>query len=649
LSGICGIFHLDGKPVEPEVLDRIMTTLSHRGPDGTGAWQEGPVGLGHLMLHTTPESLHEKLPLRDTSSDLVVTSDARIDNRDELFDALEIPHPEQAAMPDSALILNAYVKWGEDCPKHLLGDFVFVLWNKSKQQLFCARDQMGVKGLYYYHSPRLFAFASEIKGVLAAPNVPRRLNEIAMADYLIGNDQDLEMTFYEEILRLPPAHILVLTAEEFKMSRYWTPELGPELKLSSDEDYAEALREHMFQAVHCRMRSAFPVGVTLSGGLDSSSVACIAARRLREKGQRLIAVSSALPENHPGIETDEREYIEVVQRQEDNIDVEYVLAEGATPFDDLEGQFDRMDQPFRDLFYYMSDALYKTARKYDVRILLSGFGGDMAASFKGTGYMAQLARAGRWTELARLARRRAEVEDRSPWAYLKEVLGVLAPAFALRLYHRLKGTIAQQDLASLSAIHPAFAHRVGIKERCKRHGHSLPIRVPDARKKMLKCVSAENLADALECMATSQGVFCLEPLHPFLDRRIIEFCLTVPPGLHMQNGYKRSLLRQAMDGVLPPKVQWRTTKHPFTPDYHSRMLAAKPWILRFLHEAGAEERLTPFVDKAKIQAQLKLLKPVRGWNDWEAGTQMIVGRGIMVVSFELWWYIGNSTTHLRRS
>jgi asparagine synthase (glutamine-hydrolysing) len=647
LSAIFGIFYLDGRPVAPEILEGMKMTLSHRGPDGSAVWREGPVGLGHLMLHMTPESLHESLPLKNASGDLVITADARIDNREELFEVLAVPHPERTGMPDSTLILRAYEKWGEECPKHLLGDFVFAVWDGRKRQLFCARDQIGLKVLYYHHSHRFIAFASEIKAVLAVPDVPCRLNEIAVADFLVHNEQDLEITFYEKISRLPPAHILVLNTGEMKISRYWIPEIGPELKLSSDEEYAQALRELMFQAVHCRMRSPFPVGVSLSGGLDSSSVACIAARKLREKGKRLIAVSSALPDKYSGIEKDEREYIEEVRIQEDNIDVEYVLAEGATPFDDLESQFRHIDQPFRDLFYYMSDALYAAARKYEVRILLNGFGGDIAASFYGKGYPAQLGRTGHWLKLARLLRQRAVVERRSPWAILKgEVLGVLAPSYVLRFYRRLKGNSQDVDWISRTAIHPAFALRVDIKERCRKCGHSLEYRVPpDARAMMLMALSSPNLAYPLEGIATAQAYFGLEQVHPLLDRRIIEFCLKIPPAQFVRNGWRRSLMRRAMEGVLPAKIQWRSTKHPFTPDYHSRVLRAKHRVLRFLSEAAMDEHSCQYVDRTKIERQLERLKPVKGWNEWENDTPIIVGKGIMIESFTRWFTL--TAEHLK--
>src|SRR6267142_1308347 len=165
MSAIVGFYGRDGQPVDRADLERMTASLAHRGPDAAGVWNNGPVGLGHRMLWTTPESLHEQLPLTSKSGDLVITADARIDNRDELITALGLAHWAHGEIPDSELILRAYEQWGEDSPKRLLGDFAFAIWDERRQTLFCARDHCGVKPFYYYQSARALLFASEIKAL----------------------------------------------------------------------------------------------------------------------------------------------------------------------------------------------------------------------------------------------------------------------------------------------------------------------------------------------------------------------------------------------------------------------------------------------------------------------------------------------------
>ena len=142
MSGLIGVFERQNTGLDPTVLSRMTAVMSHRGPDGMRHWQEGRVGLGHCMLHSTPESLHETLPLSDKHSGLAITADARIDNRQELISALRLKRRHPSTITDSELILGAYQKWAEQCVDHLIGDFAFLIWDAHKQQLFGARDHL---------------------------------------------------------------------------------------------------------------------------------------------------------------------------------------------------------------------------------------------------------------------------------------------------------------------------------------------------------------------------------------------------------------------------------------------------------------------------------------------------------------------------
>ena len=177
---------------------------------------------------------------------LALTADARIDNRPELLRTLRLGDSD---VPDSELILAAYEKWGEDLAAHLVGDFAFALWDGHARKLVCARDVMGIKPFYYYAGGEVFAFASEIKGLLAHPEVPRRLNETKVVDYLAPVFEDLEQTFYEGIYRLPPAQVLVVEEGRIRRRTYWELDASRELRLGSDEAYVEAFREVFTEAL----------------------------------------------------------------------------------------------------------------------------------------------------------------------------------------------------------------------------------------------------------------------------------------------------------------------------------------------------------------------------------------------------------------
>jgi asparagine synthase (glutamine-hydrolysing) len=203
VSGLVALLDRDGGTVDRDVFRAALDAIDHRGPDGCGSWRDGPVALGHQQLQSTPESRVDDQPYRD--GDLVVTADARLDNRDELFGALDI-FPTGGPVPDSHLLLEAYREWGAHCVDHLVGAFAFAVWDEAAGQLFCARDHLGVKPLYYAHAGDTFAAASEVKALLTHPAVATTLDEAKIGDFLLNVWDNKERTYYEAVSRLPPAH-----------------------------------------------------------------------------------------------------------------------------------------------------------------------------------------------------------------------------------------------------------------------------------------------------------------------------------------------------------------------------------------------------------------------------------------------------------
>jgi asparagine synthase (glutamine-hydrolysing) len=257
MSGIFGLFNQDGAPVRGDELARMASLLERRGPDRTGTWHEGAIGLGHTLLATTPELVFERQPLRHAESGCVISADVRLDNRPELLASLGIAAERGPSVGDAEIILTAYLAWGESCVERLLGDFAFAIWDPRRRALFCARDHFGMRPLYYHHTPgRFFAFASEPRAILVLPQTPYRINEGRIADFLVSQLEGIDKTstFFEEVYRLPPAHVLTVTPGGVKQRRYWTLEPGPELRLPTDEAYAEAFLDVFTESVRCRLR-----------------------------------------------------------------------------------------------------------------------------------------------------------------------------------------------------------------------------------------------------------------------------------------------------------------------------------------------------------------------------------------------------------
>ena len=275
MSGIMGICNVDGRPVDRALLQRMTQAIAHRGPDGIGHWMAGPVALGHAMFQTTPESLRETQPLvmqEAERGNLCLTLDGRVDNRRELRAALEGKGCAPRTDTDAELVLRSYECWGEDCARHIIGDFAFAVWDERNRKLFCARDLLGIRPFYYHFDGRAFTFSSELRPLLEVPGFERRLNPGMFAEYLGNCITSQEETLYQGILRLPPAHALVLKNGALRVSRYFDFDPGKSIRYGSDQEYAEHFFEIFKEAVSCRLRSQTPVALWLSGGLDSSSI-----------------------------------------------------------------------------------------------------------------------------------------------------------------------------------------------------------------------------------------------------------------------------------------------------------------------------------------------------------------------------------------
>ena len=656
MSAIAGIYYPDGQPVNRADLERMIETLAHRGPDGAGVWSEGSVGLGHRMLWTTPESLHERLPLVNETGDLVLTADARIDNRDELIAALGLTDRPPGEITDSQLILAAYEKWGEHCPGKLLGDFAFAIWDERRQKLFCARDHFGVKPFYYYSSGRAFVFASEIKALLCLPEVPRRLNELRVGYHLAMTVEDKALTFYQDIFRLPPAHGMTVSRDRTRLQAYWSLDPSRELRMESDEAYAEAFRELFTETVRCRLRSAFPVGSLLSGGLDSSAVTCVARDLLAQNGGHRLHTISAIYDETP--ECDERRFINAVLGQ-GNLEPHYVHMDQLSPLADFERVFWHGDEPFTSPTFYIAWGLSQAAHEQGVRVLLDGLDGDTAVSH-GNGYLAELARTGRWAAFAREARAIAQHENLPSVPLLLEQYGVpyltelargwkwvtfareanelsrhldvsrrnlfrycglkpVLPESLKRTWRALRGRNRPARSVD-SIINPEFASRISLDEHIKALAGHRSILPRTAREEHYRALTSGLIPYVFELANRASTAFSVEARHPFSDRRLLEFCLALPPEQKLYQGWTRIVMRRALAGILPEEVQWRGGKTINSTAFTHGLLNFEDGLLEEVIMNGPGS-IEPHVDIAALRetyhrylSQKQPADEIRVWN-----------------------------------
>ncbi|MCZ3364273.1 MULTISPECIES: lasso peptide isopeptide bond-forming cyclase [Methanobacterium] len=559
MSAITGIFYRDGRKIDPELIKNMNARLSHRGPDGSAVWCEGSVALGHQMLWTTPESLHEKLPFEDDESGLVITADARIDNRDELSKELDIEDKEEVS--DSYFILKAYSMWGEDCPDKLLGDFAFAIWDKNEEKLFCARDHMGVKPFYYYLDDDMFVFGTEIKALFCVPGVPRELNEKKVALFLMRDSQDQELTFYENVKSLPSAHSFTLNKYKIVKEKYWKLDPNLNLIMDSEEEYAKTFRDIFAEAVRCRLRSHFPLGFELSGGLDSSSIVCITKKILSENEDINLKINTFSQIFDETPESDERFFIKkVIDKHE--IKANFVNVDFISPLEDIKTVLWYQDQPFYTPHITKLVKFYQKINEESIKIVLSGQGGDQIVSH-GNNYLRELALTFSWKELIKEINGRSSNSHENKFKILLEK--IIFPSVPYDLKKLIKLFLRKNEdlfinedyLKSLGIDNVDYNESLKQFSSKKYHYHAI-----------------NDAYDKTVFETTDRLVACsdIELRYPFYDKRLIEFCYALPTEMKLKCGWSRYILRIAMEDILPTEIQWRYNKTDLRPTYEKNFL-----------------------------------------------------------------------------
>jgi asparagine synthase (glutamine-hydrolysing) len=596
MSAIVGLFHCDGRPVDPELPRRMLDRLAHRGRDAADIRVGESWALGARVGWTTPESRLERMPLASPDGDLTLVADARIDNRRELL-ALLLPDRPAAEVADGDLILAAYRRWGADAPAHLVGDFAFVIRDEARRTLFCARDHIGVRPFFYHHSPDRFLFASELKAILVDPDVPRRISETRIADYLTSLFDDKEITFYESIRRLPPSHTLTITPEGALMRRYASLDPVRELRLGSNEEYALAFRECFIEAVRCRLRGSHPIGSALSGGLDSSSIVCVARRLLADDGRGALPTFSAVFDEVTVC--DERRYIEKVVAG-GGIVPHYVHADAISPLVEIERIFAHQDEPFFAPNLFMHWELYRSAEREGVRVFLDGLDGDTTVSH-GHAFLIELARTGRWLKLHRemAMLTRGMVRD-TEWNVFRR--GVVNPLILRPLRKRWRAATGRETVhwGKDTVIGGEFARRMGMRERFEMLGQGENPAPRTLRQEHAERLEWGVMPFLMEVADRSAWAFGIEPRYPFFDRRLIELALSLPPEQKLDRGWTRVVLRRAMEGILPPEIQWRVDKSNLGPNFYRSLRHFESERMREV--VGREPSpLAPYVDMPRLR------------------------------------------------
>jgi asparagine synthase (glutamine-hydrolysing) len=632
MSAIFGIIRKGQQPIQPHWTETLRAGLSHRGPDGAHTWQDEHATLGHLMLHTTPESCFDRQPLE--YKHWVITADVRLDNRKELFAHLGISPSLQSQTTDSLLIAKAFEKWENRCPEFLVGDFAFAIWDKQQRTLFCAKDHTGIRQFFYYESPQFLVFATEMRALIRVDFISPELDLDIFANLLIGIYHiggHASYTYIKGVRRLMPAHWLLWENQRLSTSLYWKRNPEHTVRFKDEREYGLALREHINTAIGDRMRTNFPIGMRLSGGLDSSSIASIAAPRLASQGKNLYTASSVLPANYKGIEEDERAYIELILARHKNIIPSFVSAEGIGAFDGLEDIYDKTCEPVNSL-YYMDEALNQSLAPH-TRVVLTGLIGDFTVSNPGRYCISTLLKQGRISTAARLLQSRKKTAGH-PYKslLLTHVLAPLVPYELKQVLKKISGKANSDPFQMLNT--PASTSFVSEnKARAMHRGMINEFYGSNTHEKSIWNTSFVVFLSQDDVLASYHRQ---EHAHPFTDKRIIEFLWASPPECFDYRGWPRGYIRRAMeDSPLPQEILWRKDKTMYSPDFQRRIRDESHQLAIFL-----EKEMTPqnslFLNMPHILDTLEKIQPAQNWNSVDDRAHGVVHTGIQAIKYRKW-------------
>jgi asparagine synthase (glutamine-hydrolysing) len=545
MSGLAGILNRDATPVQRDLISRMTSSMSFRGPDAQDVWINENIALGHAMFRTTFEADTEQQPVT-LDGKVWLTADVRLDGRLELIARLEnklgtslrtldnLPRQPN----DAELILHAYEAWKEDCVKYLLGDFAFAIWDNTLQRLFCARDQLGLRQFYYSASDDCFVFSNTLNCLRLHPRVSNKLNERAVGDFLLfGLNHDKETTIFADIQRLPKAHSLVVSRKDIRVSEYWTPSTSS-ISYKNEADYIERFREILSASISDRLRTT-RVGISMSGGLDSSAIAALATKTSSSLDVNAYCVlyDSVFPD-------DERKYASLVA---DSL---------AIPIEFLEGNdINRQDEtvgvapePFHvDPIYVVSVELLRRISSR-ARVALTGWDGD---TFLNENPRHSFSRSLKNGNLGRL------LFDLTRFVYFQHS----PPPIGIRTQWRRWRNPDWNTAPFPTWLNQDFSKRLSLNERWLQLNAEAPPAHP-VRPHAFRILYSPHWDSLFSRYDAGTTLLPLEIRHPLIDLRMVDYLLALPiiPWL-----LDKTILRKAMMGILPDAVRQRP-KSPLTGD-----------------------------------------------------------------------------------
>lgn len=572
--------------------------------DSPRLWVGDSMAMGRALFKTLPEDRFDRGPFRSKDGQRMLVGDIRLDNRDELAAELSIVTSALRSMSDTELLMRALENWDEYAVDRLIGDFAFALWDQRNCRLLLARDFLGQRPLHYHQGKNFFAFASMPKGLHALEDVPFAPNKQALANFLALIPESDKETFFEGVEKVQPGHVVTVRRDTVSTRPYWMPPTTT-LRLSNPQEYEEAVRAGLDEAVESRLRGANGrIGAHLSGGLDSASVAATAARQFAGRGS--VVAYTAVPRvgfvgGSPNVIIDEGPLAALVAARYENIEHIKIPASGSSPLESLDRYFYAFERPFLNLCNGVwIKAILDDAQARGLAVMLTGQMGNMSVSFDGMAVLPQMLREGRLISLASLVTSLLWKGSRLGTVGA-QIAGPFLPRALWRLISRLRGkalglkdyTLLNQEL-ELALARTAAERGLDFSYRPHKDPRSM-------RTWVLQRVDQGNYNKGF------LGAWGVDIRDPTADRRLVELCLRIPPEVFVAGGVPRSLARRAFADRLPVEVCRERRKGYQAADWHEALSKAGGELAKELERAAS----TPAV--RDLLAVEKMRKLVANW------------------------------------
>ncbi len=616
MSALAGRWNYDGKPDASELCGRMLAAQRIYGPHHVGRWADGDVAVGRGLFRILAEDEYDRQPLVGGGGRFVLVADVRLDNREELGGELGIDPAAMRRLADAGFLLAAWERWEDACFDRLLGDYAFALWDARDRRLVLARDPMGTRPLHYHLGRGFAAFASMPKGLHALPDIPYAPDEVRQAEFLAIMPEYGPRSFFKDICRVESGHAVSVTPAGAVARRHWQPRRET-LKLAGQADYAEGLRHHLDRAVEARLRgSDGRIGAHLSAGFDSSAVAATAARLTAAAGGKVVAFTSAPREGYEGpllagVIADESEMARETAALYPNIEHVLVRPDGRTVLDDLDRDFFLYERPLVNAENQRWwNSINAEAQKRKLKVMLTGVMGNFTISYAGWESLPEMVVQRQWLRLFREGRALVRA-GRAKWK------GVLATSFGPWVPEPLWNALVRAgqgwnwNVDTYTAVNRDRLRELDMARRARSRGFDLSYR---PRKNSfdfrLWCLHRVDLGNNNKGALGGWGIDLRDPT---TDRRLIEYCLSVPSAAYLSDGSPRALGMLALADRLPANLLQERRKGLQAVDWHEGLTASRDRLREEISRLEQVPAAAAALDLERMRALIEKW-PTANWN-----------------------------------